>query len=425
MSKPYSPIPPNIPAAAPDTMRALSVLQTGRPPALAMTERPVPVPAPGEALLRVDAAGFCHHDLLVMAGALRRGVRPGVTLGHEIAGTIVAIAAPAPGNQHPNDDAANGRAPAPGDTPHRWQPGDRAVSLLTAACGHCPRCRAGRHHRCPHGAGIGHARDGGFAEYVALPVTALLPVPDSIPPPEAALLACPAGVALNGVNTAEIAAGEWVVVTGAGGGLGSHAVQLAAMRGARVIAVTTSPDKTPLLETLGATLVIELDAAADADTDTGAGADSDSDTSAGADGDTSASADGDTSASASLAAIVMAMTDDAGAAAVIDTVGPPLWPETLRCLGQYGRLSLLGDVSGASAPTPLAELIFRDLRLHGVSGVNRSTLSETIALTAAGRLRPVVSHTLPLTAGGARAAWTLLAKRRPAGRIVLLPPPAP
>ena len=388
MPEPISPIPPGIPAAAPAvpvpaaapaTMRALSVLQTGRPPTLAMTQRPVPVPAPGEALLRVDAAGFCHHDLLVMAGALRRGVVPGVTLGHEIAGAIVSAA----------DDVAG------------WQPGDRAVSLLTAACGHCPRCRAGREHRCPNGAGIGHARDGGFAEYVALPITALLPVPDGIPPAEAALLACPAGVALHGVNAAAIAAGEWVVVTGAGGGLGAHAVQLAAMRGAQVIAVTTSPDKTPLLETLGASLVIELDDDTDADADTNAGA------------------------GANLPAIVMAMTDDAGAAAVIDTVGPPLWPAALRCLGQYGRLSLLGDVSGASAPTPLAELIFRDLQLRGIAGVNRDALSETIALTAAGRLRPVVSHAFPLTAAGALAAWTLLSERRAAGRIVLLPPPAP
>ena len=381
MPEPISPIPPGIPAAIPDTMRALSVLQTGRPPALAMVERPVPVPAPGEALLRVDAAGFCHHDLLVMAGALRRGVAPGVTLGHEIAGTVVSVA------QSAADDVTG------------WQPGDRAVSLLTAACGHCPRCRAGRQHRCPNGAGIGHARDGGFAEYAALPTTALLPVPDGIPPAAAALLACPAGVALNGVNAAEIAAGEWVVVTGAGGGLGAHAVQLAAMRGARVIAVTTAPDKTPLLETLGASLVIELDDDTDADADTGAGA--------------------------NLPAIVMAMTDDAGAAAVIDTVGPPLWPAALRCLGQYGRLSLLGDVSGAPAPTPLAELIFRDLQLRGVSGVNRDALSETIALAAAGRLRPVVSQTFPFTAAGARAAWTLLSERRAAGRIVLLPPPAP
>ena len=395
MPEPLSPIPPGIPAAVPDTMRALSVLQTGRPPVLAMTERPIPIPAPGEALLRVDAAGFCHHDLLVMAGALRRGVLPGVTLGHEIAATVVSVA--------PSASVA-------GDTPHRWQPGDRVVSLLTAACGHCPRCHAGREHRCPNGAGIGHARDGAFAEYVALPVTALLPVPDSIPPAEAALLACPAGVALNGVNTAAIAAGEWAVVTGAGGGLGSHAVQLAAMRGARVIAVTTSPDKTPLLETLGASLVIELD--------------HDTDTNANANADTHADADTHAGASDNLPAIIMAMTDDAGAGAVIDTVGPPLWPATLRCLGQYGRLALLGDVSGASAPTPLAELIFRDLRLHGVSGVNRNTLLETIALTAAGRLRPVVAHTFPLTAGGALAAWTLLSERRAAGRIVLLPPPA-
>ena len=362
--------------AVPATMRALSVIRAGRPPALAMTERPVPAPAPGEILLRVDAAGFCHHDLLVMAGVLRRGVLPGVTLGHEIAGAVVAVA----------DDVSD------------WRPGDRAVSLLTAACGNCPRCRAGREHRCPNGAGIGHGRHGGFADYVSLPTTALLPVPDAIPPAEAALLACPAGVALHAVNAAEIAAGDAVVITGAGGGLGVHAIQLAAMRGAQVIAVTTSPDKTPLLETLGAAPVIELD---DADSDADAG-------------------DGDT-----LAAIIMAMTDDAGADAVIDTVGPPMWPATLHCLGQYGRLALLGDVSGDAVPIPLAELIFRDLRIHGVAGVNRDTLLETIALAAAGRLRPVVSRTFPLTAEGALAAWTLLSERRAAGRIVLLPQAIP
>ena len=367
MTMPDSPIPIAVPSAVPSaippTMTALSVVKPGRPPALAMVERPTPTPAPGEVLLRVDACGFCHHDLLVMAGALRRGVAPGVILGHEIAATVVSVA----------DDVTD------------WQPGDRAVSLLTAACGQCDRCLAGLEHRCRVGAGIGHGRDGGFAEYVALPASALVAIPEGMPAAQAALLACPAGVALNAVNAAAIAAGDTVVVTGAGGGLGVHAVQLATQRGAQVIATTTSPAKTPLLESLGAAPVIEIDAATD------------------------------------LAGIVMALTDDAGADVVIDTVGPPVWPAAVRCLGQYGRLALLGDVSGATTPVNLAELIFRDLQVLGISGVSRDMLTQAVGLAAAGELRPMVAQILPLTAAGVGEAWRLVAGRQAAGRIVLVP----
>ncbi len=355
MSVLFSPIP--------ETMSALSVAQTGRPPVLAMVERPVPTPGPGEALLRVDACGFCHHDLLVMAGTLRRGVSAGVTLGHEIAGTVVAVA-----------DGVSG-----------YQSGDRAVSLLTAACGRCSRCRQGREHRCLIGAGIGHGRDGGFAHYVALPATALVPIPDAIPAEAAALLACPAGVALSGVAAANITEGDTVVVTGAGGGLGAHTVQLAAMLGAQVIAVTTSPEKAASLETLGASVVIE--AADDLD----------------------------------IAEVVLALTEDNGADAVVDTIGPPLWPATLRCLGQYGRLVLLGDVTGEPTALRLAEVIFRDLRVMGVSGVSRATLERAVKLAATGRLQPVVSQTLPLTAAGVMEAWRLVSERRALGRVVILP----
>lgn len=345
-------------------MDALTVVKTGRPPQLAMEKRLVPAPGPGEALLRVDAGGFCHHDLLVMSGTLRRGVAPGVILGHEIAGTVVAAA----------EDVT------------QFRPGERVISLLTAACGQCARCLAGREHRCLTGTGIGHGRDGGFAEYIALPESALVPVPDTIPPEEAALLACPAGVALTGIEAAGVSSGDTVVVTGAGGGLGSHAVQLAAMQGAQVIAITTSLEKAAPLETLGASVVIEAEEGL------------------------------------SIAEVVMALTDDAGADAVIDTVGPPLWPATLRCLGQYGRLAMLGDVSGEPASLQPAEVIFRDLRIVGVSGVSRDALQRAVSLAVSGRLRPVVSQTLPLTAEGAAQAWRLVAERRPLGRVVLMPP---
>ena len=343
-------------------MNALSVVKTGRPPQLGIEERLTPELGPGEALLRVEACGFCYHDLLVMSGTLRRGVVPGVILGHEIAGTVVADGGVA-----------------------QFRTGERVVSLLTAACGQCARCLAGLEHRCVAGAGIGHGRDGGFAEYVALPVSALVAVPDTIPSEEAALLACPAGVALTGIEAAGVESGDTVVVTGAGGGLGAHAVQLAAMAGAQVIAVTTSPEKTAPLETLGASVVIAAEDGLD------------------------------------VAEVVMALTDDAGADAVIDTVGPPLWPATLRCLGQYGRLALLGDVTGEPASLQLAEVIFRDVRVIGVSGVSRAALQRTVNLAATGRLRPVVSQTLPMTAEGVGQASRLMAERRSLGRIVLMP----
>lgn len=328
-----------------------------------MVCRPTPTPVPGEVLLRVDACGFCHHDLLVMSGTLRRGVAEGVTLGHEIAGTVVAASQDVTG----------------------VQVGDRVVSLLTAACGQCARCRAGREHRCTVGGGIGHGRDGGFAQYVALPASALVPVADGVADEQAALLACPVGVALNGVESAGVAAGETVVVTGAGGGLGVHAVQLAAMRGAQVIAVTTSPEKADTLESLGAFVVI----------DAGEGLD--------------------------FAEVVMALTDDTGADAVIDTVGSPLWLATLRCLGQYGRLALLGDVSGEAASLRLAEVIFRDAQILGVSGVSAALLKHAVDLVASGQLRPLVSRTLPLTAEGTMEAWRLVSERRALGRVVLIP----
>ena len=131
-------------------MKALVIKQTAREtggePVLAVEDVPTPRPGPRQALVRVTACGFCHHDRAVMAGTLRRGVGPGVILGHEISGVV----------EEAGSSVAGLRA------------GDRVVSILTEACGVCDRCAVGREHRCREGQGIGHGRDGGFAEFVAL-----------------------------------------------------------------------------------------------------------------------------------------------------------------------------------------------------------------------------------------------------------------
>ena len=342
-------------------MRALNLKQAGDPPVLEVIDVPTPNPGPHQALVRVAACGFCHHDHSVMAGVLRRGVGRGVVLGHEISGLVEET----------------------GNEVTGLRPGDRVVSILTEACGHCDRCSTGREHRCREGEGIGHGRDGGFAEYVALSEHSLVKVPEGLDPIGAALLACPMGVTLQAVQeTAQVAPGETVVVTGAGGGLGSHTVQAAAALGARVLAVSSSPEKENALLGLGAAEVL-----------------------------------GDSGLD--FAELVMAMTGDEGANVVIDTVGSALFPSALRSLAQFGRLVLLGEIQGQSVSLNPAEVIFRDARVLGASGVSRAMVEQTARMALEGKLRPVVALEMPIEQ--AAEAYRLVTERKPTGRIVLLP----
>ncbi len=296
-----------------------------------------------------------------MAGVLRRGVRSGVILGHEISGLVVET----------------------GNDVTGLREGDRVVSILTEACGHCDRCSTGREHRCRDGEGIGHGRDGGFAEYAALSEHSLVKTPEGVDPVGAALLACPMGVALQAVQeTAHVVPGETVVVTGAGGGLGSHAVQAAAALGARVLAVTSSSEKENALRDLGAAEVL---------------------------------GDG----GLDFAELVMAMTGDEGSQVVIDTVGSALFPSTLGSLAQFGRLVLLGEIQGQSVSLNPAEVIFRDARVLGASGVSTSNRRSSGPDGAGGQ---TAARGGPGTALGASGeAYRLVSERKPTGRIVLLP----
>ena len=346
-------------------MRALMMDAPGTPPRLSVVDMPMPRPGPGEALVRVAACGFCHHDRLVMAGVLRRGVMPGAVLGHEISGAVEEVGA----------DVSLVR------------PGDRVVSLLTSACGQCDRCRGGREHRCRNGEGIGHGRHGGFAEFVAVSQHSLVRLPAALDLITASLLACPVGVALQALQAVQVSEGDTVVVVGAGGGLGVHAVQLAAALGARAIAVTSSSGKASVLYHHGADDVIET-----ADPESGL----------------------------EFWEVVMALTADEGADIVIDTVGTPTLRSSVRSLAQYGRLALIGEVGGEGNLRGLIpEIVFRDARVTGVSGVSRHTLERAVALAADGKLTPVLQQVLPLERAG--RAYEHLSSRAVFGRLVLAP----
>ena len=345
----------------PTGMRALVLVQPGSPTNTSLTEVPDPVPGPEEALVEVEACGFCHHDLLVIKGLLRRGIKPGLILGHEISGTVLRV----------------------GDGVTLVATGDRVVTLLTNACGRCDRCRQGREHRCRYGEGIGHVRHGGFAQYVVASQFSLAPVPDDVDLATAALMACPMGVSLQALQgAAQIRPGETVVVTGAGGGLGVHAVQLGAALGGRVLAVTSSPEKVPRLAELGAGEVLETGPLDFSET-------------------------------------VLALTEDQGADVVIDTVGSALFPATWRSLAQYGRWVLLGEVAGGPVQLEPAEVIFRDAQILGSAGVSRAQVVQVTDMVSRGLVKPVVGLTLPLEE--VATAFDLVSNRTVLGRVLLVP----
>ncbi|OLO25808.1 hypothetical protein PZ61_0235840 [Streptomyces sp. MNU77] len=214
-------------------MRAVRVTSPG---VLEFTEVDVPVPGPGEVLLKVAATGLCHSDMFVKEAPPHLRLTLPFTPGHEIAGTVVEA----------------GRAT------DGWIAGRPAAVYCLLGCGDCAACGQGEDNMCRRGyRGIGVHLDGGLAEYVRVPAANLVAI-DGLPPAVAAPLTDAGLTAYHTVETARRILDErlhaaTVVVIGIGG-LGHLAVQLFAHRWVgTLIAVDVSPDKLALARRLGAT----------------------------------------------------------------------------------------------------------------------------------------------------------------------------
>lgn len=195
-----------------------------------------PSPGPDEVLLRVRAAGLCHSDLHVIHDELGGYPFPTpLTLGHEIAGEAVEV--------------------GPGADPSLL--GRRFAVFGPAGCGQCAFCRAGRDNLCTESRAIGLARDGGYAEFVAVPAHALVPVPDAVSDAEAAVATDAVLTSFHALtHVARVQPGETVVIIGAGG-LGLNAIQIAKSLGAYVIALDVQPRKLELARQFGADLALD------------------------------------------------------------------------------------------------------------------------------------------------------------------------
>lgn len=342
-------------------MKSLVLKRAGRNFDFDLENQPIPNIAKNEILVKVKASGVCFHDISIMLGILRRGVKNDCVLGHEISGEVVQI----------------------GDDVNNINLGDNIVSTLNSSCGDCSFCKKGLDYNCNQSSGYGHGIDGGFTEYISLKEFNVLKVPSGINIIDSSILACPIAVSIRGLKyVSKIKPGYKVLITGSGGGLGLHSAMISKYLGAKVIALTTSTLKENKIRELTNSEVILLD-----------GFD--------------------------FSEIVMAMTDDLGVDLVVNTIGSLVFEQSIRSLSQHGKMLIFGEIEGVKASVNLAELIFRDISINSSCGANKSDILEAIELVDKGNLKPVVSEVFKLEE--ANKAFEKIIDKNTLGRVVLIP----
>ncbi|NLE77951.1 MAG: alcohol dehydrogenase catalytic domain-containing protein, partial [Chloroflexi bacterium] len=179
-------------------MKAVRLTAIGR--ALELQDIPRPAVGPQDVLVRICAAGICHSDVHYRAGTSSVGPLP-QTLGHEVAGVVEEV----------------------GSQVAAVAPGQRVCLHYMVTCGECAHCRRGQEQFCLHGQMIGKHRDGGYAEYIAMPARSVVPLPPEIPFEQGAIAMCSSATSFHALRKARLQAGETVAVFGVGG-LGMSAV---------------------------------------------------------------------------------------------------------------------------------------------------------------------------------------------------------
>lgn len=204
---------------------------------LRIEEVAAPEPGPREVLVQVRACGLCGTDVhIAREGTVRTAYAP-ITLGHEPAGTVARVG---PGAEaRPRQPRFASERESSG--PREWKEGDRVAVYPQELCGSCPFCLEGRDSLCARARVLGLQREGALAEFLSVPATSLVPLPDSVPFEQGAILADAVATPYHAiVSRGGLRAGERVAVFGCGG-LGTHAVQMAKLFGAaEVIAVDVS-----------------------------------------------------------------------------------------------------------------------------------------------------------------------------------------
>ena len=214
------------------SMAAAIATAFGRP--LVLTDIPVPVPGPGEVLVRVDACGVCHTDLHAVDGDWPVKPKLPFVPGHEVVGRVAAL----------------------GQGVTELREGDAVgVAWLHDACGSCEYCRTGWETLCGKQHNTGYSVDGGYAEYMLANARYAVRLPYGVSPARIAPILCAGVTTYKGIKETDTKPGDWIAISGVGG-LGHVAVQYAKAMGLHVLALDVSDEKLTLAKKVGADLAL-------------------------------------------------------------------------------------------------------------------------------------------------------------------------
>jgi propanol-preferring alcohol dehydrogenase len=328
-----------------------------------MQDIPTPTPGYAEVLVRVQGAGICHSDAHYRAGTSYAGPLP-LTFGHEVAGVVEALG---PGTR-------------------RTRIGDRVALHYLVTCGQCHHCNRGQEQFCDTGKMLGKHRDGGYAEYIAIPERGIVPLPEEIPFEVGAIMMCSSATSFHALRKARLQPGETVAVFGAGG-LGMSAIQLAKGLGAtEVYAVDINRDKLVLAASFGA---IPVDAS-----------------------------------SADPVELVRQLTNGRGVDVAVELIGlPTTMRQAVQVLGVQGRAALAGITRQPFEVDSYQDILNREAEIIGVSDhlLQEFPLLTDFARRGVLNLSHVAANTVPLKAEPINAALDALERWGGEVRTVIVP----
>ncbi len=343
-------------------MKALCFYEHGELDVLRYDDVPDPQPGPGQVLVRVRACALNHLDIWV-----RRGW-PGPKLpiphrcGADIAGEIAAL----------------------GEGVTGWEIGQRVVVDPGVSTTEDEYTRRGEDSVSPGYVIFGEQIRGGQAEYIAVPASNLMAMPDGWDFPEAA---APLLVSLTAwrmlIHRARLRAGESVLIIGAGGGVNSMAIQIAKLAGATVYALTSSEEKMERARALGADVVLNYREDPD------------------------------------WPKTIYKLTDRRGVDVVVDNVGRATLMQSMRVVARGGRIVIVGNTSGPDAQIDIRFIFGKQISLIGSTMGSHQDFRDVMNLIWAGKLKPVVDRVMPLSEG--KRAFELMERGEQFGKIVLVP----
>lgn len=340
-------------------MKAVAIDGFGGPEHAQLRELPDPEPGPDEVVVRVRAAALNHLDLWTVSGTLGIDISFPFVLGADGAGEIASV----------------------GDGVRGMRPGMRVLVNPAVSCGGCEQCRAGEQSQCVSFRMIGEHLPGTFAEQVRLPARNVFPFPGHLSFAEAAALGVTFITAYRMLFTrGDLNPGEWVLVTGIGGGLALTLFQLARPLAGRLFVTSSSDDKLERARALGA------DAGINYRTD-------------------------------DVGKVVRRLTTKRGVDLVVDSAGGSALDASLRALVKGGRIVIAGATAGPRAEIDVRRLFWNQLRIIGSTMGSDSDVSDMIRMVAGTKLRPIVDRVFPLAE--APAALSYLKSQQHFGKIVL------